>query len=201
MIITNQNEKDIEIILEQWKTCVEMANSVSQRRDAMNNIFITLNLAVVTAISFNFEIKSLFILGAGIIVSIIWILFIRNYKLLNTEKFKVINEIENKLPVKPFNTEWEKLKINKKYRDSTKFFTYNIYNIIHNSNFCNCEIQIIIRRRNTRCYTIYLLVILGLIVMLMKDLLICWMQNHILDIEIILCLKTILYTMHQAHIY
>lgn len=120
MIITNQNEKDIEIILEQWKTCVEMANSVSQRRDAMNNIFITLNLAVVTAISFNFEIKSLFILGAGIIVSIIWILFIRNYKLLNTEKFKVINEIENKLPVKPFNTEWEKLKINKKYRDSTK---------------------------------------------------------------------------------
>ena len=27
-----------EIILAQWQTCVEMANSVSQRRDTMNNI-------------------------------------------------------------------------------------------------------------------------------------------------------------------
>ena len=47
-------------------------------------------------------------------------LFIRNYKLLNTEKFNVINSIENKLPVKPFNDEWKKLKNNKKYKDSTK---------------------------------------------------------------------------------
>lgn len=109
-----------EIILAQWQTCVEMANSVSQRRDTMNNIFVTLNLAIIAAVSIAWDLKSLFILAAGIVVCIIWILFIRNYKLLNTEKFNVINDIEKKLPVKPFNDEWKKLKSNKKYRDSTK---------------------------------------------------------------------------------
>ena len=109
-----------EIILAQWQTCVEMANSVSQRRDTMNNIFVTLNLAIIAAVSITWDLKSLFILAAGIVVCIIWILFIRNYKLLNTEKFNVINDIEKKLPVKPFNDEWIKLKRNKKYRDSTK---------------------------------------------------------------------------------
>ena len=109
-----------EIILAQWQTCVEMANSVSQRRDTMNNIIVTLNLAIIAAVSITRDLKSLFILAAGIVVCIIWILFIRNYKLLNTEKFNVINDIEKKLPVKPFNDEWKKLKSNKKYRDSTK---------------------------------------------------------------------------------
>lgn len=109
-----------EIILAEWQTCVEMANSVSQRRDTMNNIFVTLNLAIIAAVSITWDLKSLFILAAGIVVCIIWILFIRNYKLLNTEKFNVINDIEKKLPVKPFNDEWKKLKSNKKYRDSTK---------------------------------------------------------------------------------
>lgn len=42
------------------------------------------------------------------------------YKLLNTEKFNVINEIEKKLPVKPFNDEWKKLERNKQYKDSTR---------------------------------------------------------------------------------
>ncbi len=107
-------EDKTEIILAQWQTCVEMANSVSQRRDAMNNIFITLNLAIIAAVSITWNIKSLFILVAGIVVCTIWLLFIRNYKLLNAEKFNVINTIEKKLPVKPFNDEWEKLKNNKK---------------------------------------------------------------------------------------
>lgn len=113
-------EDKTEIILAQWQTCVEMANSVSQRRDTMNNIFVTLNLAIIAAVSLTWDIKSLFILVSGIVVCIIWMLFIRNYKLLNTEKFNVINQIENKLPVKPFNDEWEKLKNNKKYVDGTK---------------------------------------------------------------------------------
>ena len=119
MLLKTIDEK-IEIVLAQWQTCVEMANSVSQRRDTMNNIFVTLNLAIVAAISINWDMKSLFILVAGIVVCVIWLLFIRNYKLLNTEKFNVINEIEKKLPVKPFNDEWKKLERNKQYKDSTR---------------------------------------------------------------------------------
>lgn len=119
MLLKTIDDK-IEIVLAQWQTCVEMANSVSQRRDTMNNIFVTLNLAIVAAISINWDMKSLFIIVAGIVVCVIWLLFIRNYKLLNTEKFNVINEIEKKLPVKPFNDEWKKLERNKQYKDSTR---------------------------------------------------------------------------------
>lgn len=113
-------DEKIELILLQWQTCVEMANSISQRRDAMNNIFITLNLAIVTAVSVTWDLKTLLILVAGIATCVIWLLFIRNYRVLNTEKFKVINEIEDKLLVKPFNEEWKGLTANKKYMDSTK---------------------------------------------------------------------------------
>lgn len=112
------NEKT-EIIISQWKTCVEMANSVSQRRDAMNNIFITLNLAILTTVSLAWDIKSVFILIAGIMISSIWILSIKNYKLLNTAKFNVINNLETKLPVAPFEDEWRILKENIKYKDTT----------------------------------------------------------------------------------
>ena len=96
-----------------------MANSVSQRRDNMNNIFITLNLAIMAAVSITWDIKSLFILIAGITICILWMLNIRNYKLLNTAKFNVINSIEEKLPSAPFKDEWQFLKNSKKYMDST----------------------------------------------------------------------------------
>lgn len=115
-----KTEENTEIILAQWQTCVEMANSVSQRRDTMNNIFVTLNLAIVTAVSLTWNLKSLFILIAGIVICVIWLWIIRNYKLLNKEKFNVINDIEKKLPIKPFNDEWKRLSNNKKYKDSTK---------------------------------------------------------------------------------
>lgn len=108
-----------EILLAQWQTCVEMANSVSNRRDNMNNIFVTLNLAIIATFSIIGELKSLFLLISGIVECVIWMFFIRNFKLLNTEKFVVINNIEKKLPVQPFTDEWKKLKKNKKYRDST----------------------------------------------------------------------------------
>lgn len=111
--------KDKELLLNQWQTCVDMANSVSQRRDNMNNIFITLNLAIIAAVSITWDIKSLFILIVGITICILWILIIRNYKLLNTAKFNVINSIEEKLPSTPFKDEWQFLKNSKKYMDST----------------------------------------------------------------------------------
>lgn len=116
----NANNSKVELLLAQWQTCVEMANSISQRRDTMNNIFVTLNLAIMAAVSIVWEIKSILILLAGIVVCALWILFIRNYKLLNSAKFDVINEIEKELPFQPFCKEWEKLTNNKKYKDGTK---------------------------------------------------------------------------------
>lgn len=44
--------EDKEALLSQWQTCVEMANSVSQRRDSMNNLFSpTSKRAIIVAIA------------------------------------------------------------------------------------------------------------------------------------------------------
>lgn len=107
-------------LLAQWQTCVEMANAVSERRDTMNNLFVTLNLAIIAAISYMWDIKTIGLLIAGIVVCIVWTLFIRNFRELNRAKFEVINAIEQQLPVKAFCNEWQYLKKTKKYIEGTK---------------------------------------------------------------------------------
>ena len=96
-----------------------MANSVSQRRDAMNNIFVTLNLATVAALSLVCDIKTIALSIVGLVLCIVWIVFIGNYRELNKEKFIIINEMEKRLPCRPFSDEWELLKSNNMYKDCT----------------------------------------------------------------------------------
>ena len=109
-----------DTLLAQWQTCVEMANAISERRDTMNNLFVTLNLAIVAAISFIWDTKTIFLLVAGIIICIVWILFIQNFRELNKAKFEVISKIEARLPIKAFDDEWKCLKKSKKYIEGTK---------------------------------------------------------------------------------
>ena len=118
-----------DIILTQWQTCVEMANSISQRRDTLNNLFVTLNMTILTAISIIWDLKSLIVSLIGILLCFAWIFILRNFKILNSEKFKVINDIENKLPEKPFAKEWELLKKDGKYIDGTmlEYFIPSIF--------------------------------------------------------------------------
>ena len=96
-----------------------MANAISQRRDSMNNIFITLNLALMAAISLTWDPKSLFLLVAGCVLCVLWEFFINNYRKLNEAKFLVIQSLEDKLPEAPFKDEWQYLKKKGKYLDST----------------------------------------------------------------------------------
>ncbi len=110
-------DKNIQPI---WQTCVEMANSISQRRDAMNNLFVTLNIAVITAISWMWDIKTVFLCAAGLIICFVWLLYINNFKRLNTAKFQVIYDLEKEMGVSPFQDEWEILKNVKHYIEGTK---------------------------------------------------------------------------------
>lgn len=115
----NIEEEQQETLLAQWQTCVEMANAVSERRDNMNNLFVTLNLAILAALSFIWDAKTIVLLVAGITVCIVWILFIRNFRELNKAKFEVISEIELHLPVSAFKDEWTFVKKSKKYIEGT----------------------------------------------------------------------------------
>lgn len=103
------------IVLEQWKTCVEMANSNTEKRTNSNNIFITINAALLAVISFTLDYKSIVLSIAGIFVCISWLCSIDSYRKLSSAKYEIVNEIEKQLPLRPFTYEWEILNKEKKY--------------------------------------------------------------------------------------
>ena len=114
-----QEDKDQDV-LAIWQTCVEMANGVSQRRDTMNNLFVTLNIAVIAAVSWMWDVKTVFLCVAGLVICVVWLLYINNFKRLNADKFRVIYDLEERLGVTPFKDEWDILKKTKRYLEGTK---------------------------------------------------------------------------------
>lgn len=108
------------VVLEQWKTCVEMANSNTEKRTNTNNIFITINAALLAVISFSLDYKSILLSVIGIAVCAVWLNLLESYKKLSSVKYAIINEIELKLPLKPFTYEWEELTSKKQYPGLTK---------------------------------------------------------------------------------
>lgn len=77
------------------------------------NIFITLNTALFAVITFTLDYRSILLSAIGIAICILWICTINSYKKLNSVKYEIINEIESKLPLAPFTSEWDRL--NNKY--------------------------------------------------------------------------------------
>jgi hypothetical protein len=104
-------------MLEQYKLCVEMADRISSRRGTTNNFFLSLNSLLVTAIGILSRLGSVFAAFnfwwvivasfAGLLFCWCWSTNIRCYRELNAAKFKVINAMENKLPVAAFEAEWK----------------------------------------------------------------------------------------------
>lgn len=104
-----------EALLEQYRLFVEMADNVSQRRHQTNAFFLTVNLALVTALSAlatgggsaaigNGGIVIVAIAGIGF--SYFWRQLVRSYRQLNTGKFKVVHELEARLPARLYDAEW-----------------------------------------------------------------------------------------------
>jgi len=106
------NKKDI---IEQYKLYVEMADRISSRRLTASSFFLSVNTAIVAIVGLiarNNGIdkgRDLFCLVAmaGIVLSYMWYRLIRSYRDLNTAKFKVIHLIEDNLPLRPYDAEWE----------------------------------------------------------------------------------------------
>lgn len=98
-----------------YKTLVDMADKVSQRRQNANNFYLTVNTALIGASSYISAVStaahSTWVISfAGLLVSLVWKRNIDSYKDLNNGKFHVITEIEKGLPVTPFKAEWNFLK-------------------------------------------------------------------------------------------
>lgn len=104
-------------LLEQYKLYVEMADKISERRQSANSFFLTINTVIVSLTTY-FTLGGILsdsillyipISLAGLLICYTWYRLIRSYKDLNTAKFKVIHEIEQKLPCAPYGLEWEKV--------------------------------------------------------------------------------------------
>lgn len=105
-------------LLSQYQLYIESVEKISDRRQNANNYFITINTVLISFLGILFQarllesipwVKSLVSVVGIIICGIFWFL-LRSYKQLNTGKFKVIHEIEQKLPLGLFDYEWEVLK-------------------------------------------------------------------------------------------
>lgn len=112
---------DTDTVLELYKTAVEMADRTSARRVGANSFFLTLNTALAAVVGIvssarkppphgnlpTFDAYGVVLTAiAGIVLSLTWRALLRYYRRLNGAKFDVINEMEKRLPVKPYTDEW-----------------------------------------------------------------------------------------------
>lgn len=121
--LLNNNQKKYgaqyrQHLFEQYKLYIEGADKISDRRQAANNYFITINTLLISfvgvattsnTIPVN-KVWQVLILSVGIIICYIWYKIINSYKQLNTGKFHLIHEIEGYLPLNIYKHEWAVLK-------------------------------------------------------------------------------------------
>lgn len=105
-------------ILDLYKLAVEMADRVTARRAGANAFFVTIQSSVIAALGFlsasapvprDRYLVALCV--AGTAASAIWFLLLRSYRDLNSAKFKVIDQLEDELPIAIFREEWTYLKV------------------------------------------------------------------------------------------
>jgi len=107
-------------VLEQYKVFLEGMEKNSERRRTVLQFFIGANTAIFALVGFTFDLGSpltklmarLAIAAAGVVVCIIFFYLFRSHKQLSSAKFRVIEQIEELLPLKPYSCEWSILKKN-----------------------------------------------------------------------------------------
>lgn len=103
-------------LLEQYKLYVEMADRVSARRIEANSFFMSILSALLAIAAFVFTksicpgYERLVLISfsvLGLLLNGAWFLNIRTYRQLNSGKFKVIHQMEEKLPFPCYDKEWQ----------------------------------------------------------------------------------------------
>lgn len=95
--------------LDIYRLAVEMTDRVSARRAVASSFFLTAQSALVALMAATSTEDWAFALP-GLVLAITWWLVLRSYRRLSGAKFKVIHEMEKRLPAAPFKDEWDELK-------------------------------------------------------------------------------------------
>lgn len=101
--------------LEMYKTYLEMADRISERREKANSFFLAVNTALIALLAKDaFASSSAAPRGLELLVPVaagvlcyLWYRIIRSYRDLNSAKFKVVHAIERQLPLRLYDAEWE----------------------------------------------------------------------------------------------
>ena len=100
-------------IVEVWSQYASAAEEVTNKRQNINAVFITVQIALLGFIVADLKLLGIFLSLAGLLVSITWLFMINSYKKLNSVKFNVILELEKNMDIRPYTEEWNKLKLKK----------------------------------------------------------------------------------------
>lgn len=122
---TSDEELDQKLLLEQYKLFLATSESVVDRRQGMNNFYITVNSTLlafygaILALSLDLLLKlaiGMLFSVVGIVLTFSWIRLLSSYGNLNGSKMKIISAIERKLPASLYDAEWAALsdRLNKK---------------------------------------------------------------------------------------
>ena len=113
--MTEESERNE--LLEIYKLHAELADRVSQRREAANqrytSMLVGLGAFLAVLVRFGegelpiFATRLVGVLGLGLSVS--WYVIIRSYRQLNTGKFKALYELEERLSYPFYKREWDLL--------------------------------------------------------------------------------------------
>ncbi|MFE7717624.1 hypothetical protein ACFU44_01120 [Nocardia rhizosphaerihabitans] len=106
-----------DLVLEQYKLYVEMADRISARRSLTNSFFLTLNTSAFTVIGLVLQLRPgrgvwtlIFPTVALVVQCGAWYFLLRSYRQLNTAKYRVVGELEERLPASPYwRAEWAAL--------------------------------------------------------------------------------------------
>lgn len=105
------NEKWHSHLLDQYKLYVEMADRISQRRTTANTYFLTVNSAILAFVGYLTSKDSteyMWLLAlAGTMLTLFWYNIINSYRNLNTAKWQIVQDIEKRLPISPYDAEWD----------------------------------------------------------------------------------------------
>lgn len=106
-----ENEKLQGHLIDQYKLYVEMADRIGSRRQTANSYFLTVNTALLGFVGYITAKDSseyLWLLGiVGVVLCYLWYRIIRSFRDLSTAKYLVVHQIETKLPIRPYDAEWE----------------------------------------------------------------------------------------------
>lgn len=124
-------DPDRSIRFDTYKLLVEMADRVSQRRQAANNFYLSVNTAIIGTSAYLSAFHSVWeaisiVSVAGFCVSLLWIRNIKSYKELNEGKFHIITELEKTLPVQAYADEWVYLHKDGRQNRYTPFHTVEV---------------------------------------------------------------------------